>query len=389
MSPAAEPRAAGDVRLLVVDAATGALEARPAGSLPELLAPGDLVVVNDAATLPASLPAHDVQGEDIEIRLVGALDPGAGPVRFAAALLGRGDYRVRTEDRPAPPRVAIGDVLRIGTELVARVLAISSFSERLVDLELEATTSPGDTGAIWAALYRVGRPVQYAHVPQPLALWDVQNAWAGRPWAVEMPSAGRGLRASTLFALRKRGIEIASITHAAGLSATGDPAIDARLPLPERFEVPAATVRAIARARARGGRSIAVGTSVVRALESAARASFPGTLTATSGTTDLLLRPGAALAVVDALITGVHEADTTHFMLLGAFASRAVLDAALVAAEREGLLAHEFGDVWLVWADPRCRAPRLRCPSRMNSCANPGPHAVELNGRRSLRAGSR
>ena len=344
MTPAVEPRAAAEVRLLVVDARTGALEARPAGSFPDLLLPGDLVVVNDAATLPASLAARDASGNDVEVRLVGALD---APLQFKTALLGRGDHRVRTEHRPAPPPVAVGDVLHIGTELVARVLGVSSFSARLVDLEL--SVAEGDAAAAWAALYRAGRPVQYAHVPRPLALWDVQNAWAGRPWAVEMPSAGRALHIQTLVALRSRGIEVVSITHAAGLSSTGDPTIDARLPLPERFEVTEGTVRAIARTKARGGRVIAVGTSVVRALESAARLSNGGPLRAATGITDLILRAGEELHVADALLTGVHESDTTHFMLLGAFASRPVLDAALRAAEREGFLGHELGDTWLVW----------------------------------------
>lgn len=351
MNPAAEPRSAAAIRLLVVDGEGGAPSAHPASALADLLEPGDLVVVNDAATLPATLPARDARGAFVELRLVGALDPGAARVTFRAALLGAGDHRTRTEDRPPPPRVAVGDVLRIGDDLEARVLAIAAFSERLVDVAL-TTTSSTEPAAVWTALYRFGRPVQYAHVPRPLALWDVQNAWAGRPWAVEMPSAGRSLGIGTLLALRRRGVEIATITHAAGLSATGDPAIDARLPFPERFEVPEATVRAIARAKAKGGRVIAVGTSVTRALESAAARSGPGRLRAASGTTDLLLGPTTRLAVVDALLTGVHESDTTHFQLLGAFADQAVLEAALTTAERAGFLGHELGDTWLVWRDP-------------------------------------
>ncbi len=348
MSPAAEPRAAEEVRLLVVDGEHGGSSAHDAGSLPELLEPGDLVVVNDAATLPATLPARDAHGAFVELRLVSALDAPAGSVAFRAALLGAGDHRTRTEDRPAPPPVTVGDILLVGDELTARVLAVASFSDRLVDVTL-GMPGPADPAAVWAALYRLGKPVQYAYVPRPLALWDVQNVWAGRPWAVEMPSAGRALRIGTLLALRRRRVEIATVTHAAGLSATGDPAIDARLPFPERFEVPEATARAILRTRARGGRVVAVGTSVTRALESAAARSGEGRLRAAAGTTDLLLGPGTRLVVVDALLTGVHESDTTHFQLLGAFADRAVLEAALTTAEQEGFLGHELGDIWLVW----------------------------------------
>ncbi len=370
MKPATAPRSARELRILVVDATSGVQGIEPSTALPALLRSGDLVVVNDAATLPASLGARTRSGDVVELRLVGAIDPTAAAVRFTVALLGSGDHHTRTEDRPLPPRVEVGDVLAIGTELRAAVIAISKISARLVDVEL-TTTAEGTVDAvaqdrIWSAIYRAGKPVQYAHVPAPVALWDVQNAWAGRPWAVEMPSAGRALRIDTILELRRRGIEIAFITHAAGLSATGDPAIDACLPLPERFEVREAAARAIARTKARGGRVIAIGTSVVRALESAARfgpdaaAGASGREpSAASGITSLLLTPMTQRLVVDAVLTGVHESDTTHFTLLRAFAGRDVLDGALDRAERDGLLEHEYGDAWLVWGKPRADATRV------------------------------
>ncbi len=370
MRPAALPRAVAEHRVLVVDAERGAGETRSALELPALLRAGDLVVLNDAATLPASLEGRTASGEVIELRLVGALSAPDESVLFKVALLGPGDHRTRTEERPPPPKVAIGESLRLGNELVAVVLDVATFSARLVDVELRAVKG-GGVDATWAAIYRLGRPVQYAHVPRLLALWDVQNAWAGRPWAVEMPSAGRALRIATLLALRRRGVELAFVTHAAGLSSTGDAEIDARLPLAERFEVGEAAVRAVLRARARGGRVLAVGTSVVRALESAARRSGEGPLRAASGVTELILGPTTRRMVVDGLLTGVHESDTTHFALLGAFAERAVLDAALATAEREGLLGHELGDAWLVWgtratgvvaaSDPRARCASSTC----------------------------
>lgn len=363
MRPATTPRSLRELRILVVDALAGVREVHPARSLPELLRAGDLVVVNDAATLPASLRARTAAGAAVELRLVGATaveGSAARPVRhhealpFTAALLGSGHWRTPTEDRPAPPRVGAGDVLAIGDELVAHVVARSAFSEHLLHVELELREPTADRSAIWAALYRAGRPVQYAHVPAPLALWDVQNAWAGRPWAVEMPSAGRALDVGALLALRARGVEVAAITHAAGVSATGHPEIDARLPLPERFEVSEATARAVNRTKARGGRVIAIGTSVVRALESAACSSAgggEGPLRGAAGVTDLRLGPETRRAVVDAVLTGVHESDTTHFTLLRAFADRETLNAALARAAREDLLGHELGDAWLVWGD--------------------------------------
>jgi S-adenosylmethionine:tRNA ribosyltransferase-isomerase len=135
------------------------------------------------------------------------------------------------------------------------------------------------------------------------------------------------------------------VTHAAGLSSTGDPALDARLPLPERFEVAQATVDAVTETHARNGRVVAVGTTVVRALESAA---LGGPLRAQSGDTGLRIGPGFRARVVDGLLTGMHEPDSSHFALLAAFAPRELLAAAHRHAEAVGYLGHEFGDVALV-----------------------------------------
>jgi S-adenosylmethionine:tRNA ribosyltransferase-isomerase len=315
----------------------------PSAELASAFEPGDLLVVNDAATLPASMFAKTERGEDLELRLVTSI----GDARWTVALLGSGDYRTRTEDRPPPPLVDSGDRLFVGP-LVATVSRLRT--PRLADVELRLEQRPrAPLAEIWAALYQVGRPVQYAHVPDPLALWDVQNVYAGRPWAVEMPSAGRVLRVETLLELRRRGVEIASVTHAAGLSSIGDVSVDAMLPLPERFEVTEKTWEAIAAARRHGGRVVAVGTSAARALEGAARAG------ARSGITDLRLGPGTRRAIVDAVLTGVHDVDTSHYALLGAFAKPEVLARALARAEREGLLGHELGDACLVWGEPRRR----------------------------------
>ena len=373
MKPATTPRSLRKLRILVVDALTGVQATHPARALPDLLRAGDLVVVNDAATLPASLQARTSAGAAVELRIVGATDVDGSALHFTAALLGSGDWRTPTEHRPPPPAVGVGDVLAIGDELVAHVVARSVLSDHLVHVELGLREPMADPSAIWAALYRAGRPVQYAHVPAPLALWDVQNAWAGRPWAVEMPSAGRALDIGTVLALRARGVEVVAITHAAGVSATGHPEIDAQLPFPERFEVSEGTARAVNRAKARGGRVIAIGTSVVRALESAARSSGgsdDGRLRAAAGVTDLLLGPETRRAVVDAVLTGVHESDTTHFTLLKAFADRATLDLALASAVREDLLGHELGDAWLVWGEPA--APRVAQREAGGRCA-PAP----------------
>ncbi|HSS40409.1 MAG TPA: S-adenosylmethionine:tRNA ribosyltransferase-isomerase, partial [Polyangia bacterium] len=232
MNPARTyPERRDDVRLLVIDPrgsgpATGLRETRTS-ALSEFLAAGDLLVVNDAATLPASLRGHDAQGRPVEARLLAAR---AGE-RFAAVLFGAGDWRVRTEDRPPPPELPVGAMLRFGT-LGAVIAARDPTWARIVELEFDRS---GD--ALWGALYREGRPVQYAYLADELPLWAVQTVYAARPWSFEMPSAGRPLSWEILLALRRKGVQVASLTHAAGLSATGDPALDAALPLRERYEI--------------------------------------------------------------------------------------------------------------------------------------------------------
>jgi len=329
-------RARDDARLLVLESRSGRLHDRAVGDLPELLAPGDLLVLNDAATLPASLTGRTAAGEPIELRLAG---PPTGD-RWPAVLFGAGDWRTRTEDRAAPPRVTPGERLDFGG-LTAQVVSVALLSPRLVDVRFDRTGE-----ALWRALYAVGRPVQYAHHERDLALWSVQTAYAARPWAVEMPSAGRPLGWRVLGGLRRRGVELAWLTHAAGLSATGDPVLDAALPLPEQYDIPERTVQAVARARADGRRVLAVGTTVVRALEGAARQS--GGLCSGPGTTALVMGERTRPLVVDGLITGIHAPGESHYRLLGAFAPAAALAAAAQHAARRGYQPHELGDLALV-----------------------------------------
>jgi S-adenosylmethionine:tRNA ribosyltransferase-isomerase len=324
-NPARAPQA---VKLLYVDEGRARFSDHAFPELPALLQRGDLVVVNDAATLPASL-----RNETLELRLAGEQPDGT----WRAVLFGKGDFHDKTEDRPAPPEVAVGQTLRFDT-LTATVVDVSGVSPRLLTVRFDLSGAP-----LWSALYRVGRPVQYSYIPEPLPLAALQTGYAARPWAAEMPSAGRALRWPTLSALMGRGVSIASLTHAAGLSATGDAALDAALPLPERYELPESTVRAIEAAK----RVVAVGTTVVRALEGNAR-SNGGTLKPGSGVTDLVIGPNTSLAIVDGILSGMHEPGSSHFELLSAFAPTQLLLEAAKHAEDAGYLVHELGDSTLV-----------------------------------------
>lgn len=350
MKPATAPRRrASDARLLVIDVAHGSVSDARIGSLARLLDPGDLLVVNDAGTLPASLAGRSLAGEAVEARLAGPPEGDA----WVAVLFGPGDWREKTEDRLPPPRLSAGDRLVFEAGLGARVVSVSPISPRLVTLRFDAQGA-----ALWHALYRAGRPVQYSYLRAPLELWDVQTHYASRPWAAEAPSTGLGIDAQLLATLRAHGIGIAPITEAAGLSSTGDPAIDASLPFPERFDIPAGTVRAVERTRARGGSTIAAGTTVLRALEGAA-AQSRGALGAGAGTTDLRVGRGFAPRIVDGILTGMHEPRTSHFDLMLAFVPLPLLEAALAHAEAAGYLGHEFGDLCLVLPQRRGRSRRL------------------------------
>jgi S-adenosylmethionine:tRNA ribosyltransferase-isomerase len=320
-------------RLLVIDPLTGRVGDYTIAEFPRLLGPGDLLVLNDAATLPASLR----EGPELELRLISAERDGT----FRAVTFGAGDYRVPTERRGPPRALELGERLRFGTELEAEVVAIDADQPRLVRLRFATS------GAVfWQALYAHAAPIQYAYLREPVALWDVQNRYASRPWAFELPSAGHPLTFEALFELERRGASLSYVTHAASISSTGEPRLDARLPLAERYEIGEGAVRALDEARRAGGRVIAAGTSVVRALEGGAAAD--GRIQPGGGSTELRLGAQHRPQVVDGLLTGLHEPGTSHFELLEAFAPRALLDRALAHAARTGYLQHEFGDACLV-----------------------------------------
>ncbi|MEO5742159.1 MAG: S-adenosylmethionine:tRNA ribosyltransferase-isomerase, partial [Vicinamibacterales bacterium] len=244
-------------KLLVIDAREG-LRHIARENLVDALRPGDLVVANDAATLPASLQGFHVRtAEPIEVRLAGRSSVSTDLADFSAVVFGAGDFRTRTEDRPHPPALVPGDALALGP-LSATVRELLGHA-RLIALHFD-----GSADEIWSGIAHHGRPVQYAHVSAPLALWDVWTPIASPPVAFEPPSAGFALDWQVIAALRAHDIGFATITHAAGISSTGDPELDMRLPFDEPYEVPSSTARAIAMTRANGGRIIAIGTTVVR-----------------------------------------------------------------------------------------------------------------------------
>ena len=325
-----------NARLLVVDD-QGRLRETPRSELIHQLRPGDLLVANDAATLPASLVGvHERSGAVIEIRLAGRRSLAVDDVReFIAVAFGAGDHRIRTEDRLPPPPLLPGDLLRLGP-LNASILRLHGHP-RLIALRFAGTPDE-----IWAGIATHGKPIQYAHRPEPLTLWDTWTRIAALPAAFEPPSAGFLVDWKLLRALEDGGVGFVSLTHAAGISSTGDPMLDARLPFDEPYYLPVTTVRAILETKARHGHVIALGTTATRALEHAAMES--GTLRAGHGLATQRIGGETELRVVDAIVTGVHEVGTSHYELLRAFASDNVLGRMSGALEQKGFQSHEFGD---------------------------------------------
>ena len=325
-----------DARLLVIDR-HGAITHAPRSTLADFLEPGDLVVANDAGTLPASLHGvHLASGAPIEVRLAGRASFAHEDLRFAAIVFGAGDWRTRTEDRPLPPPFANGDRLALGP-LVASVHGTLGHP-RLVALKFE-----GPADRVWAGIAQHGRPIQYAYLDRPLALWDVWTPIAALPVAFEPPSAGFALDWKFLRMLHERRAEFATITLAAGISSTGDPALDARLPLDEPYRIPPTTAVAIRRTRTSGGRVVAVGTTVVRALEHSGGRSG-------DGVADQRIGPDTRLSIVDAILSGTHGPEESHYQMLRAFHDDGVLTRAEAALDASSYRTHEFGDSVLIFS---------------------------------------
>ena len=329
-----------NAKLLVVDEQRHLIHV-PRTAFVEFLRPNDLVIANDAATLPASLTGiHEQTGKPIEVRLAGRHSLNPMDVKsFRAIVFGEGDFHLRTEDRPLPPSLQIGDSLLLGP-LRATV------EEQLGHPRLVSLLFDGTPDQIWAGLASHGKPIQYSHIQTSLELWDVWTRIAGPPVAFEPPSASFILDWHVLSDIREHHAAFATITHAAGISSTGDEDLDHLLPFDEPYHIPSATAEAVELARRHGGRVIAVGTTVVRALEAAA--TTDGHLGHGAGVAKGKIGPATRLRVVDAILSGTHEPGTSHYELLRAFLEVSTLDRATGELIARDYKTHEFGDSVLI-----------------------------------------
>ncbi|OMC13925.1 S-adenosylmethionine:tRNA ribosyltransferase-isomerase [Mycobacterium sp. SP-6446] len=308
------------------------LVARPGGvdhahfrDLGEYLRPGDLLVVNDSATMPAAVDGRRA-GQPIA-------------VHFSTV---RAEKVWVVELRPAANATGhltdVGPGQRIDLPGGAALVVESSYPRPGVGDARLWTARVIIEGNVGAYLGRHGRPIRYAYVSRQWPLRYYQTVFARRPGSAEMPSAARPFSTELVTALVAAGVAIAPITLHAGVSSAeaGEP------PTPELFQVPSATARLVNFTRAAGGRVIAAGTTVTRALESAADRG--GAVRPVVGWTDLVLGPSRPPRVVDGLITGWHDAGASHLLLLEAVAGPELVAGAYREAVERGYLWHEFGD---------------------------------------------
>ena len=328
LEAAAPPEARGlprdGVRMLVSRAASGTVGHHRFTDLPRLLLPGDLLVVNTSRTLPAAVPAS----------------PGLA-IHFSTGLPD-GTWLVE-------PRIPAGkSSLPNGAVAPGQVIALPG--------NAELTMLRRATARLWQArlstaavpyLLRHGEPIRYSYAARRWPLGDYQTVFGQSPGSAEMPSAARPFSPAVVTELAARGVTIAPVTLHCGVSSleAGED------PYPEQYDVPPATARQVNLARRSGGRVIAVGTTVVRALETAAAApSESGTpgIEPSAGWTSLVVTPETGLRVVDGLLTGLHEPRSSHLRMLAAFHGPDLLSRCYEAALEGRYLWHEFGDVHLL-----------------------------------------
>lgn len=294
--------------------------------LADTLEPGDLLVVNRSATLPASLPAMGRQGA-----LLLNLSTNYGDGVWLA------EPRWSSNE-PGPLPLQPGETLAAG-EVPIQLLSPHPGLPRLWFVRAE--------GDLCRTMQRYGRPIRYGYVEQAQPLAAYQTIFSQLPGSAEMPSAARPFTRRVLHSLHARGVQLAGLTLHTGVSSLEieTEEVEAQPMYAEPFHVPAATARAVNRTRQAGHRVIAVGTTVVRALEAA----WDGTqIRAARGFTRLYIHPRRGVHAVDGLITGLHDPLASHLAMLYAIGGESLIRSGYAEAVRAGYLWHEFGDSHLI-----------------------------------------
>ncbi len=327
--PEARGLARDAVRLMVATRSDRRIRHARFAELASFLAPGDLLVVNVSATLPAAISASRAGGTALELHVATRAPRQAGRDWWVVELRGAGGATPFAGARAGERLTLAG---RAGVELVAPYAG----RRRLWLARVDA----GEP--LPQYLGRHGHPIRYGYVQGSWPLKDYQTVYASSPGSAEMPSAGRPFTAELVTRLVAGGVLVAPVTLHTGVSS---PERHER-PHPEHYEVPVSTARLVDAVHGWGGRVVAVGTTSVRALETVA--ARDGSVRAGEGWTDLVIDGQRGLRAVDGLLTGWHEPQASHLMMLEAAAGDALLARSYRAALEHGYLWHEFGDSHLI-----------------------------------------
>ncbi len=322
------------VRLLVIDRGTGRIEHSRFDKIDNYLRKNDLLVFNSSRTLPASLRGCDcsaAHGPCMEVRLAEHLPDDSW---LALLICEQGD--------PFGCGLRAQMQINFAENLNATVLERDARIPRLWKLRFSASGTQ-----LIDLIYRLGKPIRYEYVSAPWDLDYYQTVYAKEPGSAEMPSAGRTFTWKLLLDLKRRGIDSAYVVLHTGLSSYMDDELDAQYPASEEeYFVGATAAEKVNHARESGGRVIAVGTTIVRALESVADAH--GRVNCGRGYTRLKIDNRHQLKAADGLLTGLHEPEASHLDLLSAFLSAEKICAAYDEAIQRRYLWHEFGDLNLI-----------------------------------------
>lgn len=320
------------VRMMVAYRRDGQIEHSTFALLPAFLGPDDLLLINTSGTMAAAIVGMDpVTGTLVPVHLSSHLD-GEIWVVEPRRPAGRSTERWPLSG-PRPP----GELRLDEDGATLSLLEPYAGSRRLWRARLRL---PKPARA-WLAVH--GEPISYGYVERPWPLSTYQNVYATEPGSAEMPSAGRPFTPEVITRLVAKGVDVCPVVLHTGVAS-----LEAEeLPYPERVRVPLPTARRVNSARAAGGRVIAVGTTTVRAIESAYHAGTDQ-VRPMDDWTDLVVTPESGVRVVDGMLTGWHEPQASHLLMLEAVAGRDLLQASYAASLAEGYLWHEFGDVHLI-----------------------------------------
>jgi S-adenosylmethionine:tRNA ribosyltransferase-isomerase len=327
--PEARGLARDEVRLMVANRSRADIVHARFRELASHLEPGDLLVINTSATLPAALAATSGAGTSIEVRFATRAPRPATTDLFVVELRSAGG---------AAPLIAgrAGETILLAGGARLELVAPYAGGDRLWLARVHSTEH------LHRYLTRHGHPIRYGYVPKRWPLSTYQNAYAAVPGSAEMPSAGRPFTPELITRLVARGILFAPLVLHTGVSSPErhEP------PYPEQYEVPAVTARLVNAVRDWGGRIIAVGTTVVRALETVAAPD--GTVRPDTGWTNLVVSADRGLRAVDGLLTGWHEPLASHLAILEALSGETFIKRCYTSAVERGYLWHEFGDSHLI-----------------------------------------